>query len=318
IIQLIKELKLPKRFEIKILGLTCSPKNISEFSIYLKPYLSELCKTAAQALGEIKCDQAAIELETLLIKSNDFEICGSVIRALETIGSDTAINALCKGLEKDSVSIRRLVGQSLNRLNNDDVTDNLIKALQSQNPVARSRAAEALGYIGNVEAIPHLVQIFCDENSDAKWKAAYSLCQMGNDKAFPALVKSFEELSSALNYYELAEALSLLGSEESINVLINLLEKGNDEVFYACANALGKLSCKQAIPFLLKAWTDRNYLICLQNIPGILEEIGSSKACFDLISLLKNKNLHDYQRVQAAESLGLIRCRSAIPACTRW
>jgi HEAT repeat protein len=115
--------------------------------------------------------------------------------------------------------------------------------------------------------------------------------------------------------------------EESVSFLTNILKTTvSYDIFWKTLHKLGNLRSEAAVPILLDFFPvllksldgieslDGEDLYLLDKIKDTLIQIHSEKACPDLIGFLQDKKLNSCTRELAAECLGGIGCKSAIPA----
>ncbi|GAG14410.1 unnamed protein product, partial [marine sediment metagenome] len=102
-----------------------------------------------------------------------------------------------------------------------------------------------------------------------------------------------------------------IGSEKAIPALITALGDEDYLVRQSAAEALGKIGSEEAVSDLIKALGDEDSHVC-QSAAKALGKIGSEKAIPALITALGDE---DYLvRQSAAEALGKIGSKKAIPA----
>jgi HEAT repeat protein len=224
----------------------------------------------------------------------------------------------------------------------------LVELLGDDNETVRAAAAEALGNIGipdrqavlkllsitgtdghpyypsvhanyslvkmGVDAIPTLIDAL--GNFDLRDAAIETLGEIG-EVASPALTRALDSEDQATRDGA-ARALTIIGKPETAVIesplpgLLRMLEQGSPQA----AEALGELKDPAAIPVLVVALSDPNYLSVGASLA--LGKIGHPSAVKPLIDVLSDKDKFWVPRGAAAVALGNMgrTAESAIPALT--
>lgn len=212
----------------------------------------------------------------------------------------------------------------------------LLKQLKSNNPSVRRKAAEALSH-GDERAIYPLIKALRDSNTGVQDAAIRSLMSLKYEQTaymvLPLLrEESFIRNSAMIILRELDSlsipllkpllkdkdddirkfALDLLYEigkcdypDEIVNLLIN---DPNSNVRAAAAKTLGKLKYKDALPHLLNALKDEEW-VCFASLQAIID-IGDDRVVDQICELLKTHS--DAIRLAAIEALGNLRSQKAI------
>jgi HEAT repeat protein len=110
------------------------------------------------------------------------------IKALETIGSETAVDALQKALNhKDSV-VRSSTVEALKKISSELVVNILQQALNHEDVTVRWTATSALGEIGSEGTVEVLLPALNHEDSFVRRVAADALGKIGSKKAVEPLL----------------------------------------------------------------------------------------------------------------------------------
>lgn len=233
---------------------------------------------------------------------DEARICDLAANALETIGTDDALQA---------VDIWRQGGRPLKHQSNwgDKIRDNrayqirsnqtsqqLLADLQSHDWKIRREAVGKLGEGGNPVALPYIVQAVHDQDSQVRWTAVKALQSFTGQDAISALLEALHDEEAVVSDAA-AEALAAIG-KPAFEKLVHLLTDDNPTVRGAVVEILGKIGDEEAIPLLVDALADRmiphleTRRIC-DIAAESLENIGTEKALFALNQWRKEQGI-DY------------------------
>ena len=183
----------------------------------LKDSDQEVCKRAAEALGEIG-DPAAVPALTEAIQTKNNEVGTAAVKALRNLG-----------LEGFTVYAKAL-GGTIDQLQN------------TKNEFVRRSAAEGLGEIGDPAAVPFLIKALKDKDMVVRSLALYSLGKIGDPAAVPALIKALKVKANEPDVRRFAvETLGEIGDPAAVPALIKAVKDKDEEVRKAAAHALKKL-----------------------------------------------------------------------------
>ncbi len=338
-VDLVAGLEIPLLFKITLLGLTKSNKAIPGLIKLLEHQVSDVRRSAADALVKIKSEAAIpgliqlledensdvrmraasalgdIKLEAAvpgliqLLEDENSDVRMRAASALGDIKSEAAIPGLIQLLEHENSSVHYYAASALRDIKSEAAIPGLIQLLEDENSDVRSSAASALGGIKSEAAIPGLIQLLEDENSDVRFRAALALGEIKSEAAIPGLIQLLEHENSDVRYYA-ASALGKIKSEAAIPGLIQFLEDENSPVRSRAASALGDIKSEAAIPELIQLLEDENSSV-RSSAASALGDIKSEAAIPGLIQLLEDEN--SSVRSSAASALGDIKSEAAIP-----
>ncbi|WP_207714185.1 HEAT repeat domain-containing protein [Scytonema sp. UIC 10036] len=172
-----------------------------------------------------------------LLNHPDENISWVATIVLGQLGKEEALPKLLKELKNEIFGVRRTAALMLEPICSQKHIPELLQTLEDQYYCVRRSAAIALGYLGREEAIPQLVKAlrhYYPSDNCADIQAVRNL----NGETVTFLGISNEELET-------------LGSEDAIELW--LCELDNLNIYIRVAEALGKISTKEAIEGLLGA-----------------------------------------------------------------
>lgn len=184
--------------------------------------------------------------------------------------SEEVVKTLCSMVGDPDKGVRNSVDYMLSSNPNPDIPSNLVRYISSENINTRNLAGEILLKLGSssVKAMLHSLKDANDE--DIKF---------------------------------LVDLLGLIGDEEAAPVILEILQKNNDEnVILACIESLGNLKYQDALDTIISFY-DINELY-KATIFEAIGKIGSSKALDFIISNFQAED--DLTKFSMIESLGMI------------
>jgi HEAT repeat protein len=180
-----------------------------------------------------------------------------VAKALGTIGSARAVEALMAALKHEVGLVQRAAAEALGRIG-EPAVEPLIATLQDWDWEVRWAASEALGPIGGPAVAP-LIAALQDRNWEVQWAAVEVLGQIGDARAVGPLMAAIQDGDWAVRRAA-GRALGRIG-EPAVKPLMAALRDRNWAVRWAAAEALGRIGDGRAVKPLMAALRDRNYSV---------------------------------------------------------
>lgn len=173
----------------------------------------------------------------------------------------------------------------------------------------RSQAALRLGKLDDADALKLLIDALRTEPSlyvreDITW----AIVRKGDAAVLP-LIDLLRDPSPAARHHA-AHVLSKIGDSRTVEALIEALHDSDDTVVLKVVFALGQIGDSRAIPALMDVLGHENADV-QSTLVTVLENFGSA-AVNSLIQALIHQRWQ--VREQAADILGLIGSRDAVPA----
>ncbi|MFM6630442.1 MAG: HEAT repeat domain-containing protein, partial [Microcystis panniformis] len=250
---LVLGLDVPKRFKVKLLGLTKSNEVVNELS---------------QALED----------------SNEY-VRGKAVEALGNIGTETAIAGLLKALEDSNRYVRRKAAAALGNIDwgrviaaslkyfveigSETAIPRLLKTLEHPNKYIRREAAEALGNIGSETAMTELIK--CLKNPD--------FVTLNNGDTLSPAREALDTIQNKLKYYHpLSQPMN-----QQVYISYNWQEDSNE-----MANQLVQAFAAKGIEII----RDKTHTSYKDSIKNFMRQIGQGKCVVAVISdrYLKSEN----------------------------
>ena len=259
------------------------------------------------------------------------------VRALGEIGDKRAVPHLIQALGDQYTKVREAAASALGHIGDEQAAPHLVQALGDQNVRVRSEAVQALSQIGRA-AVPHLVQALDDERREVRERAVSALGRIGDQSALPHLVQALKQDEENAVRVKAASALGQLGDKRAVPHLVQALgDKG--KVPWWAGQALGRLG---ALPELVQALNDKRSrvregavrglsAIGEEGIPHLVRAMGDSskqvrkraanilgqrsdqRAIPYLLEVVKDPDVHDWERRVAAQYLGQLGYQLPVP-----
>lgn len=287
---------------IFILSLQNNKENIHSLANRIKPPLKIVSYTAAGTIYFNGLILIVFSLDSLSESRMKFmlffSLVSMILSLIAIVYSSMNLLSNVSGLKTSSEKFSYISNllqlqqdRSTGPLQNEKDIDFCIRALDDENPEVRKVAAKALGNIQNSKAEESLFKILEDPNMEVRTIAV--------------------------------KALACTGSENSINPLINQLEKvsqtGSEPAYQIrIIEALGKLHDKRAIEPLIKTLEDKNLQIRAAALYS-LEILGGERVEEALIAKLdaashsnKIHSIHSEFQKQVIFTLGNVKSKKAV------
>ena len=259
---------------------------------------------AAKALGEIG-DERAVPHLIQALSDKYTKVREAAVSALGRIGAERAAPHLVQTLGDQSVRVRSEAVKALSQIGPAAVP-HVILALDDERWEVRERAVSALGSIGDQSALPHLVQALNDEKSAVRVKAASALGQLGDKRAVPHLVQALGDKGKVP--WWAGKALGLLGA---LPELVQALDDKRSQVREGAVSGLSAMG-EEGIPHLVRAMGDSSKQV-RKRAASILGQWGDEQAIPYLLQVVKDPDVHDWERRVAAQYLGQLGYRLPVP-----
>ncbi|MGJ5675075.1 MAG: HEAT repeat domain-containing protein [Nostochopsis sp.] len=308
-----------RRNAIEILGQLGNKSAIPILLKSLEDENSTVRSRAAIALGRIG-EEVTVPNLLKTLADTDIDVCCSAARALGQIRSEAAISALVQTLKNnEDFSVRLSVAEALGQIGGEAAILELQQTLKHPNVSICESAARALGLIGNTKAIPALIEAL--DNSDCKTlesldcyyslEIAIALSRLGSEVGISVLIKTLEHPCPSSLFF----IWNQLEVEAAIPVLMKALEHQELEIYIGAASALDKIQRKSEkfsetlIPMLHRSLENPNPLVCIKAI-SVLEKVDSKEVISTLLPILTHENVE--VRFHAARVLARLGKEEAI------
>lgn len=172
-----------------------------------------------------------------------------------TLKEKRDIRALISALKSKDPEVQYHAAEALGDLGDERAVGALISALRDEElSGVRWKAAEALSKIG-VPAVDPLIGELRNDDDDVRWKAAIALGEIGDQRAIGPLISLLGDPDRFVRS-RAAYALGLIGGP-AVDPLVGALQKGDGNLRWGAAIALGKIHDIRAIDPLIRALADK-------------------------------------------------------------
>lgn len=256
---------------------------------------------AAAELGKIgntKAVQPLIEL----INDQEMDVVKNTILALGKIGDKRAVDPLIDMLKHKDNIVRGFAASALGKIGDARAADILFTALKDKDNSVQEKAIEALGKIGDAHCIELLITALRSKKKRIRYCAAYALGQTGDPRAVDPLINI--ALKDKEDYVQnlAARALSKLGDDDTVMILISTL-KENPDIRGSAARVLGEIGDIRAVEPLITALKDQDEHV-RRFAANALGKIKDARAIEPLITAIKDDDV--YVRKSSIRILGLM------------
>jgi len=231
-----------------------------------------------------------------------------------------ALPDLVEALNSSEASLRDAATESLLRFGPAAVPV-LVQALQRPETAVRERSVDLLGMIGDGSVIPALSRLLADPQLPVRHAALRALGMIGGEAAYAGLLAAvsdpttreaalsifgqindenvisdlksylqrylYDGHSESMTRWAAAQALSLLGDEVAVSILLNATRLPDDSIRVPAAEALGRVRGRRGVNVLIEALGDRDWLV-RQKAVEALSSIQDSRVIAALIPMSKD------------------------------
>lgn len=231
-----------------------------------------------------------------------------------------ALPDLVEALNSSEASLRDAATESLLRFGPAAVPI-LVQSLQRPETAIRERSVDLLGMIGDGSVIPALTRLLADPQLPVRHAALRALGMLGGEAAYAGLLAAvsdpttreaalsifgqindesvindlksylqrflYDGHSESMTRWAAAQALSLLGDEVAVSILLNATRLPDDSIRVPAAEALGRVRGRRGVNVLIEALGDRDWLV-RQKAVEALSSIPDSRVIAALIPMTRD------------------------------
>lgn len=191
----------------------------------------------------------------------------------------------------------------------------LILLLQDEQCDIRTEAARELGRRRETAAVEHLIQMLTDQDPNCSFAARLSLEEIGQPAVSPLL--EYVNHASRVQKLFIISILGDIGDGRAVETILDSLSDPDSSIRANAAEALGKLTAKDAIPRLILVLKDDDYSV-RNHAAEALGRLRANAAVQPLISLLRSEDTRtdggSHVAASCAAALARIGDSLAIPA----
>lgn len=204
-----------------------------------------------------RLDAAAVERLTLMLaQHSSFKVRATAAVALGRLGDPRGTPALESALTTDPhYAVRAAAASALGKVKAPGSVRGLLRALNDTDPMVRTQAKDALGAFHSKEHLPHFEAAATAEDPRHRRSAvmAYGdVLRAGDDTAAGVLLTALGDDDEEVREIA-ARALTSLGHERSLPLLLRGLTYVNAPVRATSARMLAESADERAVPALLEA-----------------------------------------------------------------
>lgn len=184
-----------------------------------------------------------------LLTFDDPAIRNMAIDILRKIGID-GLDVLHSHAKDSNDNVRLFILDILGTIGSSESLGTLIEGLYDTNPNVRNASVISLGELGDPEAFEHLGKLINDEEW-IRFSVIESLARIPHDGVVRFLLNELERWSNdEITMCAILETLGKIGSKDSIQPLIDMLEKSDEYVEISVAQTLLAVMCNEDIEAL--------------------------------------------------------------------
>lgn len=244
-------------------------------------------------IEELK-DENKIEELIDLLQNGDRKEREDAAKTLGMIGSEDSIHALEERLRYDErATVRANAALALGQIDGRGVEDILKEGIEDDDWEVRHDTAIAMGNLGKEEFVEDLLELTEDPESEVKKKAVEALGEIGDEDIILEIENFLED--EALKV-ETAKAISKLGTEETVQTLIDMYYQGGQEIREIAIEGLDDIECEEATDLLIEALKDSSWRI-REDATTYLKERDEDKVVEPLLERLEDEKSYVVEEV---------------------
>ena len=276
-------------------------------------------RSAVAALIEIK-EPKAVPVLIQALQEKDKEVRKMAIEVLGGIQSANSLPYLIRALQDEDEGVRLTALAELEGMKAPEAFPGLIRELKDDEDwYSRRMLDEYLKEVRTPDVIPYMLPLLEDSDADIRGKALWAIRRMELTKcieALPALIEALDDEEE----FVCGKALQLVeeildnpkAQEKARNTLpglTRLLQSPDVYKRLIAVNVLARTRLLEAVPILIKAFTDNNQRVCDEAIYGF-KLFNSREAVIQLQRSLHNENSDI--RLNAVRALRETKTRDAL------
>jgi HEAT repeat protein len=234
-------------------------------------------------------DLKAVNIIIELLDHSNFNIRRKANNTLKAYGKSAErnlVNKLASRTNKQKIAILDLL-TNFDRIKKQD---EVITCLSDTDPVVRQKSARLIGHIGIKKGVDPLLESLKDDDWRVRLQSAYSLGLIGQkSRVVDALIYALTDENSHVQAAAVT-ALGDLGSKDSIEPLMNLLDTSDELLLQATIISLGKCSAKKSIEKLIELYESGDKYT-QHAIVQALGNLGGKESYTVLEDALQNEDL---------------------------
>jgi HEAT repeat protein/Na+/melibiose symporter-like transporter len=219
--------------------------------LFLVPVHEAGARTVRTALDDLRrVTPRGVRAMRSLARSASVETREEAIASVGQTGATLATDEILKALHDPQPRVRRQAATALARLQDPRATTELIHQIEDHPDLLEEEVIDTLGVLGNPAAIPALIRTMQNPRSALRRAAARALGRVGGDD--PAACAALEAAAVDPTDVDLRrsalQALRLLGSRSSIEVIRAGANDPHPSVRIAAAEAIAELELRETAP----------------------------------------------------------------------
>ncbi len=302
-----------------------APRDVRDGLNELNSTIPQRRENAAQHLGNMG-NPLAVPGLIMRLKDQNTAVWIAATEALGKIGDERGVEPLMDvlaryyetshpfGLEQINDPPDHKISRALIQIGSNAIPA-LTKGLKCPTPNMRIAIALILGRIKDKEAIAALIEAIGDNNNEAQRMIIWALGQIRDDTCVPVLI---DVLKSDVIYsvkYECVQALGLIGGNDALEILIEVLTDNTGQQSTAISDHSGSISVqtsehvqlRQAAAYALRDLGDKKAIVPLYNVLVTESDQAFLSVVYNaLLSLVNNDDVDRLiERMQQSRIQGL-------------
>ena len=221
----------------------------------LKDRNGRVRRSAASALGSIKNDISLDSLCSLVEKEKFPDVIERAIKAIVSIGGESAFQRLQKFTQSELSSIREAACWGLGLHGLKKGATSLIQLLDDVDWKVRKSAINSLVDLGYNDDVSLLQPLLKDENNQVRGAVVALIASFGDERALSPLLNTLDD-DDMMVRFRAAEALGAIGGDEVLKALLIVIEKDSGSARIGAVKALGIMKSTDALPQIKKLLSD--------------------------------------------------------------
>lgn len=296
---------------------------------------ASLIEVVTKSLGK-RTDELSLSHLFHLLAHEKWNVRQAAVKSISRMPFKNISDRLKKELANSNRFIHLSVIEILIGKGDDDVIDLMADALDSNNDLTRENALKVLSEIGNDECYSLMISLIGDMNDSIRSTAIANLANVNSVNLVKQLQRCLKSSNKRLKHGAI-DTLGRMGTEETINILSDLLSELDDDDKVIILESLAGIGNRRCIQLIIKHSRIPGYT---REVAEILHKLDQDLAIQQLVNMLDSddmfatavealtqmeklkvlRNLSNRlgtgtpnQQLKAIETMGLIGFKEGIP-----
>src|ERR1700734_468063 len=174
------------------------------------------------------------------LKDNSKFIRSAALSALSKMDGPFDMPLIVGMLRDPEIEVQNKAVDVVVKANHPETVKFLVDVLKDENEYARRAAVEVLNVVGTSKSVKYLLEVIADPDWWVSERAVDALAEIGSSKALPRFIDMLQGEAKSLP--TVIRAIGKIGDQRSLEVLMPMLARPENEIKVEAISALAKLA----------------------------------------------------------------------------